>query len=81
MTFEERIDRLTERHEALAQTVEMHNAMLLRLETTQDAMQRDQSVQNQHQREMMATLMDAVNKLTRAVDQHETRMRKLENGA
>ena len=24
MTFEERIDRLTERHEALAQTVELH---------------------------------------------------------
>ncbi|MGO9256770.1 MAG: hypothetical protein ACLQU1_10770 [Bryobacteraceae bacterium] len=28
MTFEERIDRLTERHEALAQTVELHEHRL-----------------------------------------------------
>lgn len=35
MTFEERMDRLAERHEALAQTVELHNSMFLRTETLQ----------------------------------------------
>ena len=74
MSFEERIDRLTERHEALAQSVEMHNAMLSRLE----ALQQDQLLQNQHQREMMNALMEATNKLLRTAEQHESRIRDLE---
>lgn len=47
MTFEERMERLAERHEALAQTVEMHNAILLRLEASEE-----------HDRAMMQGLTD-----------------------
>jgi hypothetical protein len=74
MSFEERIDRLTERHEALAQSVEMHNSMLTRLE----ALHQDQLLQNQHQREMMNALMEATSKLPRTAEQHESRIRDLE---
>ena len=53
MTFEERMERLAERHEALAQTVEMHNAILLRLEATEE-----------HDRAMMQSLTDRQAELT-----------------
>ena len=55
MTFEERMERLAERHEALAQTVEMHNAILLRLEATEE-----------HDRAMMQGLTDRQAELTAA---------------
>ena len=77
MTFEERMDRLAERHEALAQSVEMHNAMLLRIESTQG-----------HQRELLEGLMTATNSLLTATDRlvqianrHEARISKLESRA
>ena len=57
MTFEERMERLAERHEALAQTVEMHNAILLRLEATEE-----------HDRAMMQSLTDRQAELTAAQD-------------
>ena len=57
MTFEERMERLAERHEALAQTVEMHNAILLRLEATEE-----------HDRAMMQGLTDRQSELTAAQD-------------
>ena len=57
MTFEERMERLAERHEALAQTVEMHNAILLRLEATEE-----------HDRAMMQGLTDRQAELTAAQD-------------
>ena len=67
MSFEERIERLVERHEALAQSVEMHNMMLSRLESSQD-----------HQREMLEGLLLATDRLVAAAGQHESRLRKLE---
>ena len=67
MTFEERIDRLTERHEALAQSVEMHNTMLSRIEASQD-----------HQREMLEGLLAATERLVKIADLHESRIRTLE---
>ena len=60
MTFEERMERLAERHEALAQTVEMHNAILLRLEATEE-----------HDRAMMQSLTDRQAELT-AVQREQT---------
>lgn len=68
MTFEERMNRLAERHEALAQSVEMHNSMLLRIEAAQE-----------HQREMLDGLLSATDRLVRIADRHETRISKLEN--
>ncbi len=75
MTFEERIDRLAERHEALAQTVELHHAMLSRME----AIQQQEILANQHQREMLDGLLGAVDRLTRGMEQHESRIRNLES--
>ena len=57
MTFEERMERLAERHEALAQTFEMHNAILLRLEATEE-----------HDRAMMQSLTNKQADLTAAQD-------------
>ena len=67
MRFEERIERLVERHEALAQSVEMHNMMLSRLEAGQA-----------HQREMLDGLLTATDQLVKAAGQHEVRLRNLE---
>ena len=84
MSFEERMDRLVERHEALAQSVEIHNAMLTRLE----AMQAEHNLALSHQREMMDGLMTATGRLLTATDRlvqvsnpHESRMTKLESRA
>lgn len=74
MTFEERMDRLVERHEALAQSVEMHNAMLMRIE----AGQHEHKVAIQHQREMLDGLLQAIDRLLRIADRHETRISSLE---
>ncbi len=49
------MERLAERHEALAQTVEMHNAILLRLEATEE-----------HDRAMMQSLTIKQSELTAA---------------
>lgn len=78
MTFEERMERLAERHEALAQTVEMHNAILLRLEATEEhdrAMmqslankQAEQNLLANHQREMLDGLMVATDRVLKATD-------------
>ena len=57
MTFEERMERLAERHEALAQSVEMHNAILLRLEATEE-----------HDRAMMQSLANKQAELAVAQD-------------
>lgn len=53
MNFEERIDRLTQRHEALAKSAETHNAMLARME----ALQGEQSLAMPRQREMLDRLL------------------------
>ena len=67
MSFEERMERLAERHEALAQSVEMHNAMLSRIEALQN-----------HQREMLEGVLVAPDRLVQVAGRHEERISKLE---
>ena len=84
MSFDERMDRLVERQEALTQSVEIHHAMLTRLE----AMQAEHNLALSHQRETMDGLMTATGRLLTATDrlvqvsnQHESRLTKLEGRA
>ena len=75
MTIDERLEKLVERHEALAGTVEMHDHALSRLES---AAQQQQEMLKQQQ-EMLADLMRAVDKLVvRVLDNHEDRLQRLE---
>ena len=60
MTIDERLDRLVERHEALAQTVQLIASMQVASEKKLEALT-ERSVQ----------LMDTVNKLARIVGIHE----------
>ena len=79
MSFEERMERLAERHEALAQTVEMHNSMLLPLESQQEhqremlegllAAQREQGILNRHQHEMLNGVLAATQKVITVTEQ------------
>ncbi len=89
MTIDERLEKLVERHEALAGTVEMHDHALSRLESAaqqqqemfkqQQEMLRHQQEMLRHQQEMLADLMRAVDKLVvRVLDNHEDRLQRLE---
>ena len=89
MTIDERLEKLVERHEALAGTVEMHDHALSRLESAaqqqqemlkqQQEMLKQQQEMLKHQQEMLADLMRAVDKLVvRVLDNHEDRLQRLE---
>ena len=89
MTIDERLEKLVERHEALAGTVEMHDHALSRLESAaqqqqemlkqQQEMHKQQQEMLKHQQEMLADLMRAVDKLVvRVLDNHEDRLQRLE---
>lgn len=69
MTFEERIDRLTERHEALAQTVE-----LIAIEH-----QRNEAMQQKNQI-LIAQVIEGIHDLARIAEGHERRISGLEGG-
>jgi hypothetical protein len=74
MTFEERIERLTERHEALSQTVELiaseHRNLLSRMqENAEENRQRDQR---------MTEVMEAIARLLHVAEIHEHRIERLE---
>ncbi len=74
MSFEERMERLVGRHEALAQSVEMHNAMLSRIE----ALQHEQTLALPHLRQMLEGLLLATDRLVQVAGRHEDRISKLE---
>jgi hypothetical protein len=69
MTFEERIDKLTERHEALAQTVEL---LAHRMEDLTAAMARSDNRQ--------AQIMEGIARLLHVAEIHEQRLERLEEG-
>jgi hypothetical protein len=68
MTFEERIDRLTEGHEALAQTVE-----LLAMENRQIA------AENQKRDRRLGEIMESLASLVRVAEMHENRITHVED--
>ena len=69
MTFEERIDRLTDRHEALTQTVEIIAGM-----------QRENEGRMGKIEDKMAQLTETMNRLANIVIVHDQRLDDLEHG-
>jgi archaellum component FlaC len=69
MTFEDRLDRLTERHEALTQTVE-----LLAMET------RELAAETRELKSAIAQDAENIRALARIAEIHERRITHLENG-
>ena len=67
MTFEERIELLTERHEALTQTVEL----ILRMQRDNEERFQQRFQKNE---ERLAQLMDTMNRLGRIIEIHEHRL-------
>lgn len=74
MTIDERLDRLTERHEALSQTVELLTADVRELTKNVDALTRD-TVQ---MRSVMDDLMRGYGAIAELIRRHETRLDRLE---
>jgi hypothetical protein len=68
MTIDERIERLTERHEALTQTVEIIAGM-----------QRENEVLHQKNEVLLAHVMESVDSLARIAHAHEHRISDLED--
>ena len=66
MTFEERLDRLAERHEALTQTVELAAGM-----------QRDNEKLHKQNEQRVAQMMDAVTRLANIAAEHDERLEDL----
>ena len=77
MTIEERLERLTERHEALTQTVELmaaeNRAGFARLERVENVLERVENI--------LARMAQSIDTLARIVELHEDRIDKLEGGA
>jgi len=71
MTFDERLDRLAERHEALAQSLELLHA------STQDLRASVEVHAAAHDR-YLATLMSAISKLLETATNHERRLTRIE---
>jgi hypothetical protein len=67
MTIDERIEKLTERHEALAQTVELW---------IHETRERDVRTSGQ-----ISLILQALDKLTHIAESHERRLDKLEGTA
>ncbi len=68
MTIDERLDRLTERHEALTQTVELIAAQQLKNDERMGLLT-----------ERTAQLMDTMNRLGNIIIAHEQRIEDLED--
>ena len=67
MNFEERLDRLVERHEAITQSVELIAHLQQKNEETLEKNQ-----------VLMAQVMESINSLARIAHAHEQRISKLE---
>jgi methyl-accepting chemotaxis protein len=74
MTIDERLDRLTERHEALTQTVELIAAAQMKT----DERMAHLTETTDHLTERMGQLMDTMNRLANIVISHEERIDDLE---
>jgi hypothetical protein len=76
MTIDERLDRLTARHEALTQTVELLLAAQLRNEERHE---KNENMQAKTQT-MLAEIVESIHSLERIAFAHEHRITRLEGG-
>lgn len=83
MTFEERLDKLTVRHEALTQSVELllhaQQDNERAMEKTQAAMDKNQAAMAKTQT-MLADVVMSIDSLARIAHVHERRITGLEGG-
>ena len=83
MTIDERLDRLTARHEALTQTVELLLAAQLRNEELHEKNEKmqtsSQAIQAKTQT-MLAEIVESIHSLERIAFAHEHRITRLEGG-
>lgn len=75
MDIDQRLERLTERHEALTQTVEVIAGMQVK---TEEAQQRLAEAQRKNE-VLIAQVMESVNSLARIAHSHEHRITDLED--
>jgi hypothetical protein len=73
MTIDERLDRLTARHEALTQSVE------ILVHSQKDFLDRQEAI-NEKNQIVMAELMESVTSLARIAQAHERRISDIEDG-
>ena len=73
MTIDERLERLTDRHEALTQTVE------ILVHTQQDYLGRQEVIHEKNQ-VWVARVMESIDGLARIAHSHEHRISDLEQG-
>lgn len=74
MNIDQRLDRLTERHEALTQTVEIIAAMQKKNE---EAHQRNEEAHHKNEI-LLAHVMESIDSLARIAHAHEQRITRLE---
>lgn len=89
MTIDERLERLTDRHEALSQTIELltHDIDALRAEGKETGekirmlaiIAEQNEVRAGRNESRMEQMMDAMRSLARAVEAHERRLDQIEN--
>ena len=75
MNIEERLDRLTQRHEALTQTVELIAAMQ---KNNEEAHQRNEEAHRKNEI-LLAHVMESIDSLARIAHAHEQRITRLED--
>jgi hypothetical protein len=84
MTIDERIERLTERHEALAQSLELSNHILAeRHEALAQSLELSNHILTEQMRELagyMGNLAVSMTHLSETAIDHEHRLRNLEGG-
>ena len=73
MTIDERLEKLTDRHEALTQTVE------ILVHTQHDYLQRQEAI-NEKNQVLMSRVMESINGLARIAHLREHRISDLEQG-
>jgi hypothetical protein len=76
VTIDERLDRLTERHEALTQSVEL---LLIAQRHTDEAQARNEDAHAKTQI-LLANVVESIGRLERIAFAHEDRISKLEGG-
>jgi uncharacterized protein YigA (DUF484 family) len=82
MTIDERLERLTDRHEALSHTVELltHDIDALRAEGKETGEKiRALAIVAEQNEARAGQMMDAITRMARAVEAHEHRLTNLEN--
>ncbi|HEV2202518.1 MAG TPA: hypothetical protein VGR73_22095 [Bryobacteraceae bacterium] len=80
MTIDERLDRLTARHEALTETVEILVHTQKEFLDRQEAINEKQEAINEKNQVVMAEIMESINSLARIAQSHERRISDIEEG-